>query len=49
MNGGKTVEIHTETMKPCPVSLEEYRAVQQETGKRLDRIQVLLQELKASY
>lgn len=49
MNDTKTAAIHIDNAEPRPLSLGEYRAAQEASGQRLDRIIAILQELKASH
>lgn len=48
MNNTKTTAIHIDNAEPRPLSLVEYRAAQETSGQRLDRIITILQELKTS-
>lgn len=48
MNDAKTAAIHINNAESRPLSLGEYRAQQEASGQRLERIFSILQELKAS-
>lgn len=48
MNDTKTSAIHIDNTEPRPLFLGEYRAQQEASGQRLERIFSILQELKAS-
>ena len=48
MNNIKTTAIHIDNAEPRPLSLVEYRAAQETSEQRLDRIITILQELKTS-
>lgn len=48
MNDTKTAAIHIDSTESRPISLGEYRTAQEASGQRLDRIIIILHELKAS-